>query len=49
LVHDFDEKSLNFDEMRLIEEILSKADDRLKEEINSNIKSFIEVIKTNSA
>jgi hypothetical protein len=35
--------------MRLIEEIISKADDRLKDDINANIQNFIDVIKANSA
>ena len=40
---------LTFDQMRLIEDLLMQADDKLKTAINSNIDLFIEVVKQKSS
>ena len=44
-----DDRHFSFDEMRLVEELLIQADSKLKERINENLETFIQVVKSSAA
>ena len=48
MVDEFESNNLSIEEIRLIEEILQKADINLKQKIDTSIEEFIECIKNNS-
>jgi hypothetical protein len=48
LINDLESKAISFEEIRLIDEIINKADDKLMDQIGSNLETFLSVVKTNS-